>query len=60
MGAPPLVAKHSFPRHGAGGAAALAFFDIFWLCAFLSAALVVLVLLMKRSVAEKGEHIGAE
>ena len=29
-------------------------------CAVLSAALVVLVLLMKRSVAEKGEHIGAE
>ena len=33
-------------------AAALAFFDIFWVCAVLSAALVVLVLLMKRSVAE--------
>ena len=41
-------------------AASLAFFDIFWVCAVLSAALVVLVLLMKRSVAEKGEHIGAE
>jgi DHA2 family multidrug resistance protein len=40
-------------------AAALAFFDIFWLCAVVSAALVVLVLLMKRSVAEKGEHISA-
>jgi len=33
---------------------------IFWLCAVLSAALVVLVALMQRSVAEKGEHIGAE
>ena len=40
-------------------AASLAFFDIFWLCAVLSAALVLLVLLMKRSVAEKGEHVGA-
>ena len=41
-------------------ALALAFFDIFWLCAVLAAALVVLVLLMKRSVAEKGELIGKE
>lgn len=41
-------------------AAALAYFDVFWLCAVLSLTLVVLVLLMKRSVAEKGEHIGAE
>ena len=41
-------------------AASLAFFDIFWLCAVLSAVLILLVLLMKRSVAEKGEHIGAE
>ena len=41
-------------------ALSLAFFDVFWLCAVLGVALVVLVLLMKRSVAEKGEHIGAE
>ncbi len=41
-------------------AASFAFFDVFWLCAVLSAALVLLVLLMKRSVAEKGEHISAE
>jgi DHA2 family multidrug resistance protein len=40
-------------------ALSLAFFDIFWLCAVLAAALVVLVLLMKRSVAEKGEHVSA-
>jgi DHA2 family multidrug resistance protein len=40
-------------------AASLAFFDVFWLCAVVSAALVLLVLLMKRSVAEKGEHISA-
>jgi DHA2 family multidrug resistance protein len=40
-------------------AASLAFFDIFWVCAVLSAALVPLVLLMKRSVTEKGEHVSA-
>jgi DHA2 family multidrug resistance protein len=40
--------------------ASLAYFDTFWLGAVLAVALVVLVLLMKRSVAEKGEHIGAE
>jgi DHA2 family multidrug resistance protein len=38
-------------------AASMAFFDIFWLCAVLSVALVFLVLLMKRSVTEKGEHV---
>jgi DHA2 family multidrug resistance protein len=40
--------------------ASLAYFDVFWLCAVMSLALVVLVSFMKRSVAEKGEHIGAE
>ena len=41
-------------------AASLAYFDVFWLFAVLAVALVFLVLLMKRSVAEKGAHIGAE
>jgi DHA2 family multidrug resistance protein len=41
-------------------AASLAYFDDFWLFAVLSAVLVLLVPLMKRSVAEKGEHISAE
>ena len=41
-------------------AAGMAFLDVFWLCAIVSAALLVLVLVMKRSVAEKGELIGAE
>jgi len=41
-------------------AASLAFFDVFWLFAVLSLGLVLLVLLMKRSVAEPGEHIGGE
>jgi DHA2 family multidrug resistance protein len=40
-------------------AGSLAYFDVFWLCAALGVALVVLVLLMKRSVAEKGAHVGA-
>ena len=41
-------------------AASMAYFDVFWLFAVLAVALVFLVLLMKRSVAEKGAHIGAE
>ena len=41
-------------------AAAFAYFDVFFLCAVLSIVLVLLVLFMKRSVAEKGEHISAE
>jgi DHA2 family multidrug resistance protein len=41
-------------------AASLAYFDVFWLFGVLSLALVFLVLLMKRSVAEKGEHVGME
>jgi DHA2 family multidrug resistance protein len=41
-------------------ATALAYFDDFWLFAVLALGLVCLVPLMKRSVAEKGEHIGAE
>jgi DHA2 family multidrug resistance protein len=41
-------------------AASLAYFDVFWVCAALGVTLVLLVLLMKRSVAEKGAHVGAE
>ena len=41
-------------------AASLAYFDVFLLFAVLAVALAFLVLLMKRSVAEKGAHIGAE
>ena len=40
--------------------ASLAYFDVFWVAAVVGVALVVLVLLMKRSVAEKGAHVGAE
>jgi MFS transporter, DHA2 family, multidrug resistance protein len=41
-------------------ASALAYFDCFWLFAVLMLALVVVVVLMKRSVAEKGARIGGE
>jgi MFS transporter, DHA2 family, multidrug resistance protein len=41
-------------------ALSLAYFDVFWLAAVLGVTLVFAVLLMKRSVAEKGEHLAAE
>jgi len=41
-------------------AGSLAYFDVFWLAGVLGVCLVVLVLLMKRSVAEKGAHVAAE
>jgi DHA2 family multidrug resistance protein len=41
-------------------AVSLAYFDVFWLFGVLALALVLLVPLMKRSVAEPGEHVGAE
>jgi DHA2 family multidrug resistance protein len=41
-------------------AESMAYFDVFWVAAVLGVALALLVLLMKRSVAEKGAHVGAE
>jgi DHA2 family multidrug resistance protein len=41
-------------------ASSLAYFDCFWMFAVLTFALVVVVLLMKRSVAEKGAYRGGE
>ena len=41
-------------------ASALAYFDVFWLLAVVMLALVPVVLLMKRSVAEKGAHVAVE
>jgi DHA2 family multidrug resistance protein len=41
-------------------ALSLAYFDVFWSSAALAVPLVFLVLLMHRSVAEKGAHISAE
>jgi DHA2 family multidrug resistance protein len=41
-------------------AVSMAYFDVFWLFGVLAFGLIILVPLMKRSVAEKGERIGAE
>jgi DHA2 family multidrug resistance protein len=41
-------------------ASALAYFDCFWIFAMVTLALVPVVLLMKRSVAEKGAHAASE
>ncbi len=41
-------------------ASSLAYFDVFWFAAVLSAGLIVLVLFMKQSVAEKGTHLAAD
>lgn len=41
-------------------AAALAYFDCFWIFAVLTLGLVLVVFLMKRSVPEKGAHIATE
>jgi DHA2 family multidrug resistance protein len=41
-------------------ASSLAYFDVFWVLAVVMGALVFAVLLMKRSVAEKGARIGGE
>ncbi|HVT89664.1 MAG TPA: DHA2 family efflux MFS transporter permease subunit [Tepidisphaeraceae bacterium] len=41
-------------------ASSLAYFDIFWVSAAVAAMMVFLVLLMRRSVAEKGTHLSAE
>ena len=41
-------------------ASALGYFDTFWFFAVLGFSLVLLIPLMKRSVAEKGAHIAAE
>ncbi|MGB6445669.1 MAG: DHA2 family efflux MFS transporter permease subunit, partial [Xanthobacteraceae bacterium] len=41
-------------------ASALAYFDTFWLFAVVMLTLILVVFFMKRSVAEKGAHIGGE
>ena len=41
-------------------ASSLAYFDSFWIFATLTLSLLVPVLIMKRSVAEKSGHIGTE
>jgi MFS transporter, DHA2 family, multidrug resistance protein len=39
---------------------ALAYLDVFWASTAVAAVLVLLVALMRRSVAEKGAHVAAE
>jgi DHA2 family multidrug resistance protein len=56
----PLLGLQSLDELRQQQAMSLAYFDVFWLFAVLTGVLVLLVLLMKRSVAEKGEHIGGE
>ena len=41
-------------------AGALAYFDVFWSSAVVAGLMVFLALLMRRSVAEKGAHLGAQ
>jgi DHA2 family multidrug resistance protein len=41
-------------------ASSLAYFDVFWSSAVVAILLTFLVLLMRRSAAEKGAHIAAE
>jgi MFS transporter, DHA2 family, multidrug resistance protein len=41
-------------------ASALAYFDVFWVLAVVTVTLVLFVLIMKRSVAEKGARVGSE
>jgi DHA2 family multidrug resistance protein len=54
------VSLHALDSLRQQQSAAMGFLDVFWLCGVLTAILVALVLLMKRSVAEPGEHISAE
>jgi MFS transporter, DHA2 family, multidrug resistance protein len=41
-------------------ASALAYFDCFWIFVVVTLALMLVVPLMKRSVAEKGAHVASE
>jgi MFS transporter, DHA2 family, multidrug resistance protein len=41
-------------------ALSLSYFDVYWVCGVVGAALVFFTFLMRRSVAEKGKHIAAE
>jgi DHA2 family multidrug resistance protein len=60
----PVLAKQmalqALAKLRAEQASAFAYFDTFFIFAVVAVALVVLVFFMKRSVAEKGAHVGAE
>ena len=55
-----LLALQSLENLRQQQASSLAYFDVFWALAVVMVLLVFAVLLMKRSVAEKGAHIGSE
>jgi DHA2 family multidrug resistance protein len=62
-GDPPLsrqITLQALERVRQQQALSLAYFDVFLASAALAVLLIFLVLLMRRSVAEKGTHIGAE
>jgi DHA2 family multidrug resistance protein len=54
------MAYYAIDRVRLQQATAMAYFDAFWLFAVTALALIPLVLLMRKSVAEEGTHIGAE
>ena len=54
------LALQALANLGQQRASALGYFDVFWALAVVMVELVFVVLLMKRSVAEKGARIGAE
>jgi DHA2 family multidrug resistance protein len=56
----PLLSLQSLDDLRQQQASLMAYLDVFWIGAVVAGTLLLLVLLMKRSVAEKGEHIGAE
>jgi DHA2 family multidrug resistance protein len=41
-------------------ASGMSYFDVFWVYAVVALAIIPLALLMRPSVAAKGEHVGAE
>ena len=55
-----LMALQSLENLRQQQASSLAYFDVFWVCAALGVGLVVLLLFMKPSAAEKGAHVAAE
>ena len=62
-GDPPLsrqMTLEAVQRLRGQQALSLAYFDVFWCSAVVAGVLVFLILLMRRSVAEKGTHISAE
>ena len=47
-------------RSATNKSSSVSYFDVFWVSAAVGVVLVFLVMLMRRSVAEKGAHLAAE